>query len=88
MDGIFPWSARLVSLHSYNHLGNTRYTDFSLYSPGRFFAAQQLKLLLAHVAMNYEIQPIATRPANSWFVGSSGPPLDITIKIRRREGTA
>jgi hypothetical protein len=57
------------------------------FSPGRFFAAQQLKLVLAYIAMNYEIEPIAQRPANHWFVGSSGPPLETTIRIRRREGT-
>ncbi|EPE27439.1 Cytochrome P450 [Glarea lozoyensis ATCC 20868] len=55
--------------------------------PGRFFAAQQLKLVLAYIAMNYEIEPVAQRPANHWFVGSSGPPLETTIRIRRREST-
>ena len=65
-----------------------RILTLSYSSPGRFFAAQQLKLVLAHIAQNYEIEPIAKRPANHWFVGSSGPPLDATIRIRRREGTA
>ncbi|KAH8886988.1 cytochrome P450 [Thozetella sp. PMI_491] len=41
--------------------------------PGRFFAANQLKLTLAHIALHYEIEPIAQRPANRWFVGSMAP---------------
>ena len=56
-------------------------------SPGRFFASQQLKLVLAYIALNYDIQPIACRPDNQWFVGSSGPPLGEKISIRRRDGT-
>ncbi|KAG4434791.1 hypothetical protein IFR05_009726 [Cadophora sp. M221] len=55
--------------------------------PGRFFASQQLKLVLAYIALNYDIQPIASRPANDWFVGSQGPPLEVRVRIRRREGT-
>ncbi|KAL2060657.1 hypothetical protein VTL71DRAFT_9298 [Oculimacula yallundae] len=55
--------------------------------PGRFFASQQMKLVLAYIALNYDIQPIASRPANDWFVGSQGPPLDFKVRIRRREGT-
>ncbi|KAG9233638.1 putative Ent-kaurene oxidase [Amylocarpus encephaloides] len=55
--------------------------------PGRFFASQQLKIVLAYVATNYEIEPLETRPANNWFVGSSGPPLHATIRIRRRRNT-
>ncbi|KAF4632466.1 hypothetical protein G7Y89_g5655 [Cudoniella acicularis] len=56
--------------------------------PGRFFATQQLKLVLAYIAINYEIAPIPQRPANNWIVGSSGPPLKDTIRIRRIKGTA
>jgi hypothetical protein len=57
------------------------------HSPGRYFAAQQLKLVLAYIALNYDIQPIPRRPDNNWFVGSAGPPLGDKISIRRREGT-
>ncbi|PMD31624.1 cytochrome P450 [Hyaloscypha variabilis F] len=55
--------------------------------PGRFFAAQQLKLVLAYIALNYEIAPIPSRPANLWFINTQGPPLDAKISIRRRVGT-
>jgi hypothetical protein len=57
------------------------------HSPGRFFASQQLKLVLAYIALNYDIKPLPSRPANNWFVGTQGPPLECKITIRRREGT-
>lgn len=53
-------------------------------SPGRFFAANQLKLTLAHVALHYDIEPVAERPANKWFVGSMAPPMWSTLRVRRR----
>lgn len=56
-------------------------------SPGRFFASQQMKIVLAYIALNYEIQQIPSRPDNQWFVGSSGPPLEGTIRVRRLGGT-
>ncbi|TVY28744.1 Cytochrome P450 monooxygenase [Lachnellula hyalina] len=55
--------------------------------PGRFFASQQLKLVLAYIALNYDIKPIERRPDNNWFVGSQAPPLGDKISIRRRHGT-
>ncbi|CAK4008142.1 P450 monooxygenase [Lecanosticta acicola] len=33
--------------------------------PGRFFASQEMKLMLAHVVMNYEVEMSGPRPANS-----------------------
>ncbi|PGH07723.1 hypothetical protein AJ79_06200 [Helicocarpus griseus UAMH5409] len=53
--------------------------------PGRFFAAQQTKLLLPHIVLNYDIKPIPTRPQNRWLNNSSGPPMSATLRIRRRE---
>jgi hypothetical protein len=58
------------------------------YSPGRFFAANQLKLLLAQIVTNYEIEPIAVRPENKWLNNTIGPPIFDSIRIRRRPGTA
>ncbi|PBP27567.1 hypothetical protein BUE80_DR001381 [Diplocarpon rosae] len=55
--------------------------------PGRFFASQQLKLVLAYIATNYDIQHIDLRPENNWLVGSQGPPLNVQVRIRRREET-
>ncbi|KAH0536021.1 hypothetical protein FGG08_007088 [Glutinoglossum americanum] len=53
--------------------------------PGRFFASQQLKLLLAHVMLKYEIEPIPSRPENQWLNNAIGPPVKEKIRIRRRK---
>ena len=55
-----------------------------LYSPGRFFASQQLKLLLANIMMKYDIEPLASRPQNQWLNNTIGPPVFDKIKVRRR----
>lgn len=54
--------------------------------PGRFFVALELKMLLAYMVMNYEIEPLATRPPNKWFGQNNLPPMKATIRVRRREG--
>ena len=56
--------------------------------PGRFFVSLEMKLLLAYVVMNYEVEPLKTRPPNTWFGPTSLPPMKATIKVRRKEGTA
>ncbi|OIW26609.1 cytochrome P450 [Coniochaeta ligniaria NRRL 30616] len=53
--------------------------------PGRFFAANQMKLTLAHIALHYEIEQLPKRPENLWFVSSMGPPFSQTIRVRRRK---
>lgn len=52
--------------------------------PGRFFAANQLKLLLAAIVTKYDIEPIPERPLNQWFNNTIGPPFWSKIRIRRR----
>lgn len=53
--------------------------------PGRFFAANQLKIALAHIALRYEIEPVPIRPVNRWFFGHIAPPLNETLRVRRRK---
>lgn len=53
-------------------------------SPGRFFAANQLKLLLAAIVTKYDIEPIAERPPNPWLNNSIGPPIWSKLRVRRR----
>ncbi|KAI1822227.1 cytochrome P450 [Xylaria intraflava] len=53
--------------------------------PGRFFAANQLKIALGHIALLYEIEPLARRPENKWFFGHIAPPLTATLRVRRRK---
>jgi cytochrome P450 len=54
--------------------------------PGRFFAANQMKLTLAHIALYYDIEPLPQRPEGRWFVGSLGPPFDVMLRVKRRRG--
>ncbi|KAI0148651.1 cytochrome P450 [Xylariaceae sp. FL1272] len=53
--------------------------------PGRFFATNQLKIALGHIALLYEIEPMPERPVNKWFFGHIAPPLTETLRVRRRK---
>ena len=52
--------------------------------PGRFLIAAEIKILLAYMTMNYDIQPLITRPPNMVVGTNILPPPDATIKIRRK----
>jgi cytochrome P450 len=52
--------------------------------PGRFFAANELKLMLAHLVLSYDIDLGGERPRNSWFGLNRVPPLQATIRIKKR----
>ncbi|KAG5634812.1 hypothetical protein H0H81_000706 [Sphagnurus paluster] len=54
--------------------------------PGRFFAANELKLMLAHLVMTYDIklQGNAGRPPNMWFMVHCIPNLKAEILLRKR----
>lgn len=54
-------------------------------SPGRFFAANQLKIALGHIALLYDIETIPERPVNRWFFGHIAPPLTNILRVRRRK---
>ncbi|KAL1961582.1 hypothetical protein VTN77DRAFT_1434 [Rasamsonia byssochlamydoides] len=51
--------------------------------PGRFFAAQELKLLLAYIVLNYDIRPLERRPKNVWIGDAVIPPLATKICASR-----
>ncbi len=53
--------------------------------PGRFFAANELKLMLGHLVLHYDFEMQETRPRNQWFGLIRVPPMQATIRIRRRE---
>ena len=53
-------------------------------SPGRFFAANQLKLLIAHFVLNYDVESLATRPPNTPLGDVMIPPLKATMRVRRK----
>ncbi|KAL2354368.1 cytochrome P450 [Cryomyces antarcticus] len=52
--------------------------------PGRFFAAQELKLLLAFIVLHYDMEPLAVRPPNLYVSDFTAPPFKATIRVRRR----
>lgn len=52
--------------------------------PGRFFAANELKLILSFMLLNYEFEPLSERPESKWIGQNLVPPMTATIKIRRR----
>ncbi|KAH8879080.1 cytochrome P450 [Thozetella sp. PMI_491] len=55
--------------------------------PGRFFVAHELKMLFAHVLLNYELAPLKERPANQWIASNIIPPTKATMQLKRRTGT-
>ena len=55
--------------------------------PGRFFVALELKSLLAKMVMDYEVEPLRTRPPSPWIGSTVLPPMKATMKIKRREET-
>ena len=56
-------------------------------SPGRWLVSHQLKLMLAYVTMNYDIQYIAQRPLNRVFGDAIVPSDTATMTVRRRKHT-
>ncbi|POS79571.1 hypothetical protein DHEL01_v202043 [Diaporthe helianthi] len=52
--------------------------------PGRFFAAAELKLMLAYLILNYDFEMLQERPRNMWFALNRVPPMEQTIRVRRR----
>ena len=55
--------------------------------PGRFFAANELKLILAHVVMNYDFEIQESRPRNKWYGMVRVPPMEAKMRIRKRTGS-
>ena len=76
-------SARLTfpaTSNDYLAFGNGRQA-----CPGRFFAASELKLMLAYVLMNYDLEMLDTRPPGRWIGVLRMPATDATIRVRRRK---
>lgn len=64
---------------SYHPFGHGRHA-----CPGRFFAANELKLLLAYMLLHYEFEMQPTRPKNVWMGRTHLPPMKATVRVRRR----
>lgn len=53
--------------------------------PGRFFAAEMLKLTLAHIIMNYDVKLEGDHPKNIWIVATCIPSPTGEVMFRRRK---
>lgn len=51
--------------------------------PGRFFAIQEIKLMIAFLLLNYEFKPLAKRPSNPWIKDMQIAHPTATITMRR-----
>ncbi|PVH96873.1 cytochrome P450 [Periconia macrospinosa] len=59
--------------------------------PGRFFAAIEVKLILAHILLHYDIKFAdgIQRPKTTYYGTNIGPNLDVEIMLRKRvKGTS
>lgn len=61
-----------------------RMLTIDLRSPGRWFAAHAMKLIIGYILVNYDIEPLNKRPANSIIGQTIIPPLHVPIRIRPR----
>lgn len=53
--------------------------------PGRFFAANELKLMLAHIVTHYDVKMVnGVRPDNRHFGGSCVPDPKGEVMFRKR----
>ncbi|KAI8947911.1 putative cytochrome P450 [Xylaria longipes] len=52
--------------------------------PGRYFAAAELKLILAYALLHYEFEILPVKPEGPWYGLNRIPPLTATIRVRRR----
>lgn len=61
--------------------------SFFLYSPGRFFAANELKAMLAYVVLNYDVkfEREGVRPENKWIAMSIVPDPTAHVLFRKRQ---
>jgi hypothetical protein len=53
-------------------------------SPGLFFAANQLKLIVANLLLEYEVQPLPFRLANTPLGDLMIPSIKARMMIRKR----
>ena len=52
--------------------------------PGRFYAAQLLKLLLAELALRYDVRGLEERPKNIIVSDLAVPPDGVSVWVKRR----
>lgn len=60
------------------------------HSPGRFFAANELKGMLAHLVLTYDVklEDARARPADLWVAANRVPNTTARVLFRRRRAAA
>lgn len=53
--------------------------------PGRFFAADVMKVMLVHVVTNYDVKLEGEHPKNRWFIRSCIPSTTGEVMFRKRQ---
>ncbi|KAK4164098.1 cytochrome P450 [Cladorrhinum sp. PSN259] len=53
--------------------------------PGRFFAAAELKILLAYAILHYDFERPPTKPEGPWLAFTRVPPTKAAIRVRKRQ---
>ncbi|RKU41205.1 hypothetical protein DL546_003250 [Coniochaeta pulveracea] len=53
--------------------------------PGRFFGAAKVKLMLARILMEYEIEGLEERPPNLYLGLNILPPMKAGVRVRRKQ---
>lgn len=72
---------------------STTSNDFVFWShgrhacPGRHFATFELKLLFAYILQKYDFEILSEKPPSMWIGPMIFPPMNRTVKVRRREKT-
>ena len=54
--------------------------------PGRFFAVQEIKLMMAYMLLKYDIKYLPSKPAAKWLGTFALPNTSATITVRRKQG--
>jgi len=55
--------------------------------PGRFFAANELKMMMAHLVLSYDVklEDEGVRPPNMWFASACSPNRTAEVLFRKRQ---
>ncbi|RYP42598.1 hypothetical protein DL767_000122 [Monosporascus sp. MG133] len=73
-----PLSMVTMSDHHFP-FGHGRHT-----CPGRFFVAHELRLIAAHLLLNYDFKMLDERPRRRWIGSGMIPPFGARVELRRK----
>ncbi|KAK7440643.1 hypothetical protein VKT23_016992 [Stygiomarasmius scandens] len=75
------WMFRLTGTsESYLSFGGGRHI-----CPGRFFASMEMKCILAHLVLHYDVRmPNGVRPPDEWYGPTSNPARNVKVMFKRR----